>query len=105
MNRNESTPAVVLYYFGWALIVVGVITGLYTGFTLDVAIPGYNYVTDPHPLRWTYGVATIISSVVFGLILIGISEIIAATLEKGDEQSSIMRDLLREARESKNKTA
>ncbi|WP_416731379.1 hypothetical protein [Fictibacillus sp. JL2B1089] len=64
---------------GWAIIVIGVISGLYIGFTLNISTPGltegYVY-EDPHPFRWIYGIGAILSSLFFGCVLIGINEII-----------------------------
>jgi hypothetical protein len=69
-----------LKFVGWGVIALGVIGGLAIGFTMSIQTPGltegYTY-DDPHPLRWIYGLATIISSVVTGAVLLGISEIIS----------------------------
>lgn len=95
MNRNESMPAVILYYFGWILTIAGVVAGLYLGFTLDLPKDGYTYLTDPHPLRWVYGFSTMIGSAVFGLILVGISEIIAIISEKSYEHKELQKSVIR----------
>lgn len=105
MNRNESTPAVVLFYVGCFLAVIGGLTGIGIGFFLNIGEAGYPFTDDPHPLRWVIGGPIAVLSIVFGLILVGISEIIAAICEKSYDQKSLTKDLLRELRESNNKSA
>ncbi|WP_078548625.1 hypothetical protein [Litchfieldia alkalitelluris] len=82
MNQNKVIGMMQLV--GWAIIVVGIIAGLYIAFTLKTYTPGltegYMY-EDPHPLRLLYALASILSSAFFGSVLIGLSEIISNTNE------------------------
>lgn len=61
-----------LHTFAKIIIVLGVITGLFIGFTLDVP----SMYDEPHPLRWVYGISIMFSAGITGAFMLGISEII-----------------------------
>jgi hypothetical protein len=66
-------------YVGTAFIIIGAIVGIYLGFSLKVSVTdSYGVDSDVlNPLRWVYGITTILSSVFFGSVILGIGDIIA----------------------------
>lgn len=72
----QNTVALALAIIGVATIGLGIIAGIVLITTLTTPIPGYTYLTTPHPLRWTYGILVMLSSIVSGIIFIGFAEII-----------------------------
>jgi uncharacterized membrane-anchored protein YhcB (DUF1043 family) len=73
MEKNLKT-------FGWSLLAAGIIGGLIVGFTMSIQTPGlsegFTY-DDPHPLRWYFGIATMISGAFMGSILIALGELVS----------------------------
>jgi hypothetical protein len=66
-------------YVGTAFIIIGAIAGIYFGISLKVTVPD-SYGVDSqvlNPLRWVYGIMTIVSSVFLGSVILGIGDIIA----------------------------
>ncbi|MFN2748128.1 hypothetical protein ACINLE_07285 [Bacillus sp. z60-18] len=66
-------------YVGFAILAAGVITFLYLGLGMKTYEPGlsegYTY-EEPHPLRWVYATASLLSCAFFGSVLLGISRIV-----------------------------
>ena len=67
--------ATSLYYFGWFVLVVGGLASLIGAGSLD---------EFEYPLRWLYMIGGLFSSVTFGLVLLGISEIITQLHERNE---------------------
>ncbi len=68
--------AAALLIIGWITIIIGIAAGFAVGVTMKMHLPGYTYLTEPHPMRWAYGGALILSSVTSGIIFLAFSEII-----------------------------
>lgn len=75
-NIVENKIANILKSIGIITIFIGVVAGLIVGMTLSIPEQGYKYITEPHPLRWVYGITLIVSSFVSGMMFIGFGEII-----------------------------
>jgi hypothetical protein len=71
---------------GWGIALIGLMIGLILGSTMKIYYPGLE--EQLHPLRWIYGLSTIFSTLFFGSVLIGISEIInKLELHKNEKQT------------------
>jgi hypothetical protein len=78
---------VFLSVVGWAIVIIGVIAALWLAFTMKTPeTADMKHYYDLHPHRWYYALGTVIPSAVAGLILVGISDIIAVLSGKKNEQ-------------------
>ena len=68
MHKTNNT-AKILFVFGWIIVAAGVLGFFILGSLKDV----YG---EPHPFRFVYGLVSILSSLIIGLLFAGISEII-----------------------------
>ncbi|MED2978776.1 hypothetical protein P4284_18990 [Bacillus swezeyi] len=79
-------------YVGFAILAAGVITFLYLGLGMKTYEPGltegYTY-EEPHPLRWVYATASLLSCAFFGSVLLGISRLV----ERKDEETEYIKDI------------
>ncbi|MEK4267973.1 hypothetical protein [Bacillus sp. FSL W8-0940] len=83
-------------YVGFAILAAGVITFLYLGLGMKTYEPGlsegYTY-EEPHPLRWIYAIASLLSCAFFGSVLLGISRIIKYKEDESEYLKEIHNDI------------
>ncbi|MEC0707996.1 hypothetical protein P8881_10660 [Bacillus haynesii] len=83
-------------YVGFAILAAGVITFLYLGLGMKTYEPGltegYTY-EEPHPLRWIYAIASLLSCVFFGSVLLGIPWIIKYKEDESEYLKEIHNDI------------
>ncbi|WP_077736300.1 hypothetical protein [Bacillus sonorensis] len=83
-------------YVGFAILAAGVITFLYLGLGMKTYEPGlsegYTY-EEPHPLRWIYAIASLLSCAFFGSVLLGISRIIKYKEDESECLKEIHNDI------------
>lgn len=94
--RDDSLPAKILWYVGILIVVIGIIGGIATGFTMKETVIGtVTTYEEPHPLRWLYGGGIALGVSATGLILVGISELIVTSLGHRHAHKAEMADLRR----------
>lgn len=76
MNQEKRNPvALTLTIAGYVMLLAGLVIGMYVGTQLAVTTEaGEMMMAAPHPLRWVYGGAIIVFSVVTGLLFLGFGE-------------------------------
>ncbi|HEY8890715.1 MAG TPA: hypothetical protein VIM70_10705 [Clostridium sp.] len=83
VNNNENIIVIsenkigsTLKTIGKATLILGILIGLIVGLSLTTPDPEYSILTEPNPLRWTYGIAIMVSSFVSGVTFLGFGEVI-----------------------------
>lgn len=75
MNQvKNNSVANVLAIAGYAVLLIGISVGLWLGTTLALPVGTDMMTSQPHPLRWVFGGAVVMLSLIAGLILVGFAE-------------------------------
>ncbi|UTR05211.1 hypothetical protein MM326_13975 [Alkalihalobacillus sp. LMS6] len=104
MGRDMSIVSKLLWIVGWGIAAVGLIMSLVIMFRLNTYLDFESfYGVELHPLRFVFALGVLASTSVPGLILVGISELIANNLAAQFETDSSKRDLFRNINEINSK--
>ncbi|MFC5401497.1 hypothetical protein [Cohnella soli] len=75
-QSGQNKIADMIHQIGMCVMVIGILAGVIIGFTMTDPTSSSSYDPDPHPLRWVYGGALILSSFISGILFVGFGEVI-----------------------------
>lgn len=104
MGRDMSFISKLLWFVGWGIAVLGLIFSVVVMFRLNTYMDFESfYGVELHPMRFVFGLTILATTSVPGLILVGISELIANNLSSHFESTRYSKDLSKDINEVSDK--